>query len=702
MIGTVLRRHVLPWSVWLAAMGIAGWLWYGINVGTARGYVEGIAYGVTVVEEGRLAEVLVTPGQRVRAGDVVARLDTRAIDAELVALAAEHDKVEAELGAVATQTDLIVGENSRDIEESVDSADVARQQARAARNVAAAELKAVEDFIELVEDLVAKRMADRRELSELLVKKAALAKELQTAEGVIKELDLVASSARRRREALPLDARASMTDPLRAELMVIEAQQSLLELRKDMMSLRSPGDGEVAEVLLHGGENVVPGTVVANIVGPALTTAAGTPIVFACMNESDAATVEIGEAVVFAPPEGGSAVLHGHVVRLAPQVVELPIRCWRDPKIPVWGRPVYIAVDDASSLLPGQGFSIKFTREVSERAGSEAIAIADPVARDPAAPVQPEPDDARPTGTPVAIAVPASLRAHTRFEPSAVMWSSSRRRYLVVSDDTGLDKTTEHVPWLFTMDERGRIDPEPLVIEGVAEVSDLESIAPAPGGGFYLLASQSRSRKGKRGKPRQFFGHVAFDGHRARVTASVALADLLDGASADERAALGLAGTDALDIEGMTVAPEGGLLLGLKAPADDAGHVAIWRLGKPDALLAAGRLAAGEPSLWGRVALEVTADGRPHVAGIAELLALPDGTVIIAATASGDPEPSSQDGAIYSVAGQTGLGSPSVIRRFAGLKPEGMSLDPSGTAIAVVFDLGDATPMWTELPWPAH
>ncbi len=700
MIAAVFRRHVLPWTVWLSAMGIAGWLWYGIHIGTARGYVEGISYGVVAVEPGRLAEVLVAPGQHVRAGEVVARLDSRAIDAELVTLAAERRKIEAELEAVTTKTEMLVGENSRNVEESVDSAEVARQQARANRNVVAAELKALDDFISLEKDLVEKRMADRRELSALLVKKAALAKELQAADGLIKELDAVASSARRRRGNVPADATTAMTDPLRAELVVIEARQALLELRKEMMSLRSPGDGEVAEVLLRGGESVTTGSVVAEIIGAASMTKDGTPIVFACMNEADAANVRVGEDVVFAPPEGGSAVLHGHVQRMAPGVVELPPRCWRDPKIPLWGRPVYIAVDDAKSLLPGQGFSIRFTHELSTHANDGAIAVAEPPAPTMSTPSLA--NEPAPTNAPTAIDVPPNLLAHTRFEPSAILWSATRRRYLVVSDDTGLDNSTEHTPWLFTMDERGRVDPEPLVIEGVTELTDLESIAPAPDGGFYLLASQSRSRKGKRGKPREFFGHVAFDGHRAHVTRSVALASLLDNASPSERAALGLETTDALDIEGLTVAPEGGLLLGLKAPADAEGRVAIWRVAKPDALFAQGRLAAGELSLWGRIALEVVADGGPRIAGISELLAMPDGSLLVAATASGDPEPSSQDGAIYSVAGRSSLGSPTLIRRFAGLKPEGMSLDPSGAGVTVVFDAGNATPMWAELQWPAR
>ncbi len=693
-----LRRRVLPWAVWLGAMATAGWLWWGVNVGSARGYVEGVAYGVAAPELGRIASIHVAPGQLVRAGQVIATLDHSVIDAELAELEAERMRVEAELGAVATQTQILLADNSRGVEETVDATVVARQQARASRSVAVAELAAVEEQLGTIRELVDKRMADKRELVELLVRRATLREQKRSADDIIRELDTAASAARARRDGVPVDATERVTEPLRAELGVIVAKQQQLQLRLEAMSLRAPGDGQVSSVLLRPGELALAGAVVATVVGGTALTAEGTPVVFACTSETDAAQVRPGEAVLLTATEGGREVLQAHVDRVASEVVQLPPRCWRDPRLPLWGRGVYIATDAPVSLVPGQGFSIKFTGRMSDHRPSESPAPAVmPAASTP--PSKPTSAQGHPAAGPNAILVPTALRQRTRFEPSALAWSPARERYLVVSDDTGLPDHDDKAPWLFTMDRSGRVDEAPLVIEGLGEVSDLEAIAPAPDGGVFLLASQSRSRKGKRPPARQIFAHVAVTATEARATGSVRLASLLEAAGASTLAALGVDDLDALDIEGMTATAAGGVLLGLKGPVDAEQGAAIWHLRAPEALLA-GDLAAAGLSLWGRVPLRVNADGREVPGGIADLLEL-DGELLIATTAALVDEPRTQDGAVVLASPREQAAAPRVLARFPGAKPEGLARNAAGDGFAIVFDAGDATPRWLEQRWPA-
>lgn len=691
-----LRRRVFPWAVWLVAMSTAGWLWYGINIGTARGFVEGVPYTVAAPQVARIDGVFVTPGQRVTAGQVIAKLDDREISAELATLDAERIRVEAELGAVATQTQLVVADNSRSVEDSVDALELARQQARAERSVVTAELGALEDQVEAVRELVDKRMADRRELAALLVQRAALREQQSVSREIIRELDNHTVSARSRRAGVPADATESVTLPLRAELEVIRAKQAVLQVRKDALTLRAPGDGEVTAVLLRPGEIAIEGAAIATLVGGPSLGASGKPLVFACTSETDSAHVRVGEAVELSAIDGHSVTVRGRVERLAPEVVELPVRCWRDPRLPQWGRGVYISTDDPIGLLPGQGLAIKFTGELADARANDTAAAAPPVEPQTSDVVDPQPVVEQPR----AIGVPAELMARTRFEPSAISWSPVRRRYIVVSDDTGLADTTEHAPWLFTMDETGRVDREPIVIDGIEGFSDLESIAPAPDGGFYLLASQSRSRKGKRPRARQLFGKVELTETTAVMRATVALAELLE--AGDRLAELGVDDSDALDIEGMTASAAGGLLLGLKGPIDGSGNAIIWHMRDPDRLLETKDLAAAGLTTWGRVALSVAADGARTPAGIAELLELPDGTLLVAATAATTKEPKTQDGELLIVDGAADLATPRLLRRFSGLKPEGLALGPSGDAIAIVFDAAAATPQWMEQRWPAR
>ncbi len=693
-----LQRRVLPFTVWLASMGTAAWLWHGLHVGSARGYVEGISYGIAAPQTGRIASIAVWPGQHVQAGQVIATLDDRAVVEELELLAMERRQVEAQLRAAASETSFRVGQNSREIEESVESAELARQQARADRSVRAAQLVELDAQVEAMRGLVDKRMADGRELAQLKVEHAALRKQLQVDDGIIRQLDSQATSARARRSGVPGDVTERAVEPLRAALEVIRGREALLAQHKEALSLRAPGAGEITSLHLRPGELAVEGAVVATIAGPAQASADGRPIVFVCASEEDAARIEVGEAVRLGPPEGGGQVLLAHVERLAPEVGQLPPRCWRDPRAPQWGRGVYVVTDEPVSLLPGQTFSIDFTGEPS------------PVPTKTPAPLpaaEPTPASPAPASTaaelamPVPILVPAELRARSRFEPSAVVWWPGRERYLVASDDTGLSGPTEHRPWLFTMSTSGQVDPQPLVVEGLDALNDVESLALADDGGLYVLASQSRSRKGKRSSARQRFAYVELSAAGARATASVQLAALLDAAGPEILAGLGLPDTTQLDIEGLTPTAAGGLLLGLKGPLDPQHQAIVWHLRDPQRLLATGDLSEGGLAVWGRIPLTIVADGAAAPAGISDLLELPDGSLLVAATAAGTREPHVQDGALYHLPAGSATQAPLLVRTFAGLKPEGLSRSADGRSIIIVFDVGDATPQWMEQPWPA-
>jgi multidrug resistance efflux pump len=692
MLGT-LRGRVLPWVIWLGTMGAVASMWQTVHDGAARGFVVGVSYEVAAPQAGLIATLLVDVGQRVDAGQAVATLDARELAVELEILAAERGRVEAELVAVAAETRASVGETSRGIEESVGAAERALAVARADREVRVDELSAMRTQASVLTELVERRMADRRELDALAVQQAPRKKQLQTDQALIAQLAGQAAAARARREDIPRDGIRQATEPLRAELAVLRGREQLLALRQAALTLRAPADGEVTALHLRPGELVAAGAPVLAIGASGGLQGPSAARVLVCLGEPQAARVQPGEAALLRPTGPDERALAAHVTHLAPQVAELPLRCRRDPQLPEWGRAAYLALDDPALLLPGQSFAVQFL-------GRPAPRVDEP------APPPPHPPPGSelvladvPTG-PVAMAVPPALLARTRFEPSALVWAPRLDRFVVVSDDTGLAGQGEHAPWLFTMDTHGCVDPEPLVLAGVDQLSDLESIAAAPDGGLYLLASQSHSRKGKRPRARQRFVHVALHADGARATAVVQLARLLDEAGGDALPRLGLASTAELEIEGMTATAEGGLLLGLKAPLGPQGQALIWHLRRPDELLATGDLAAGELTLWGQIPLGITADGAPVTGGIADLLELGDGSLLVATTASSG-DPAVQDGALVHAVGRAGLADPRPVRVFPGLKPEGLARNSSGTGVVVVFDASADTPRWMEQPWPA-
>jgi multidrug resistance efflux pump len=683
-----LRTRLLPWGMWAVTMATAAWLWRDVRHESAVGFALGVEYKLSPALAARVDAVPVAPGQRVRAGQVVATLDARTIDAELAIVAAERTRLEAELGAIRSETSVRVGESSRELEESVASADLALKSARAERSVRAAEFKALEAQTQRLSELVEQHMADRRELDALRVTHASLQTQLQMADTLVAQLVSQVAGARARRALLPTDATELALGPVHAELAVLAARELLLAAQKDATILRAPADGEVAAVLIHPGEVATVGLPVLTIVGPG----PGDEVIV-CLSETQAGTVRVGEAAIVTPRGAVGDGLASHVTRVAPQVSELPLRCRRNPQLPEWGREVAVALDTHLPLLPGQAFSVSFLGHPSPHANTDAVPVA-PASAPPPAPT-PTPQLAAPRPP----ELPPALAARTRFEPSAIAWLPARDRFVIASDDTGFDKTHEHAPWLFTMDTRGRVDPEPLVVAGVPGFGDLEAVAAGPDGSLFVLASQSRSRKGKRPDSRQLFARVAIDADGARVLASTRLAAQLDAAGARFLATLGLHDTAELDLEGMTTTAAGGLLLGLKQPLDAAGRAPIWHLARPELLLA-GDLAAAGLTPWGAVSLTVQADGAPRPAGISDLLELPDGTLVIAGTASG-ADPTTQDGTIWIIAhGRDGLAAPRVLRSFPGLKPEGVALRPDGAALVVVFDTGAAPGLWMELPWP--
>lgn len=451
-----------------------------------------------------------------------------------------------------------------------------------------------------------------------------------------------------------------------AGLRVVDAELEQLAERRDGMRLKSPTDGVIESIDVRPGDAIAPSTPVATVV------AADTRRVIACIPENRIAEVEVGR-VADVTTVVGEHGMRGVVESMTPAVAALQQRC-QPPfaRIPVLGRMAVIVLDEAIDLLPGQSELIAFR---DERRALPATGAPAPV-----------------SAVPELIDVPSAIVATSRFEASGLVWVASLDRYVVVSDETGVDGA--HPPWLFTMSRRGVVDPEPLVVEDAKQLDDIESVTAADHDALYLLASQSISERGNRPKAREELMHVVPERGSYRVDHHVALAQLLDDAPPATLAALGLTDTKQLDIEGMAWR-DGALYLGLKAPVDERGRAVIWRVGAPDKLLA-GDLAGANLARWGSVALPLEVDGHPAPGGIADLLFLSDTSMLVGATPSGISG-KHHDGAVYTVTRAGDALTASLVRSFHDLRPEGLARVPDSTQIAVVFDRGRDAPMWIRL-----
>ena len=315
------------------------------------------------------------------------------------------------------------------------------------------------------------------------------------------------------------------------------------------------------------------------------------------------------------------------------------------------------------------------------------------------APAPSLPEVAAAEGVRVLTVPPALAAGNATIEPSGIVWAPSLERYLVVSDDTGTFDD-RHAPFVMAVSREGVFDAAPVPLEGLAALNDAEAICAGPGGTFFLTTSHSPNKEGKTHAARRMLLHLALEGRRLVVKGGVDLTSARAAHGDGLLAAVGLPVDGRLDIEAITYG-RGALWIGFKSPLTVDGKAVIARLGDPVAVLARGKIPAGALTRAAAVSLRVPgppAGQGPLVSqGIADMVLLPDGQFALAANA---PKKAPPDGGgalyLYRPADERLV----LVRRFLGLKPEGVTLGADGTSWVVVFDNDREAPSWATLGAP--
>jgi hypothetical protein len=296
------------------------------------------------------------------------------------------------------------------------------------------------------------------------------------------------------------------------------------------------------------------------------------------------------------------------------------------------------------------------------------------------------------------INVPAALASVTSNpELSGVAWSAALDRYLVVTDDAGLrERGTNHRPLVLALSKEGVLDKEPIVIQGIAALNDPESICAGPEGTFFLVTSHSVNRKGKTGHDRRQLLWLRLQQRSLVVKGKLDLT-AIDGV----RSLLELAdlpGDGLLDIEAVTY-HDGALFIGLKSPLSPAGEATVVRLAEPERAFRSGRISAASVTRFARIPLCVNVEGKRVCEGISDMLFLSDGSLALTANS---PKGGEKDhgGALWRVGLPIAKSPPTLVRRFPGLKPEGVTFAPDGRSLTIVFDCDQETPRWAQIPLP--
>ena len=672
-----MRTRVGPWLVWLGTMTAIVFLYSDVHErGRILGFAYGIEYKVAAPSQGRIQSVAVEIGQTVKQGEVIAILDGSSIEAQIRETEALKRKTLAEIDAMAEEVRQRSARTARTLDVSIEKNELTLEQAQAEHRIKRTELQALSKQLKRLKSLVKQQLAPARNLTALEIQHAALSSQVTTAATTTSLLQKQLQSARARRATLPVDPVDIAVAPLKEEIRVLETRLSHLRHQKTNLVLRAPADGQVYRIIQRPGDVAAAGQTIVRLIGTQ------SDRIVACVSEYEALNVQVGAKATLNQRDVSGKSLSGRVISMGPIVDEVPVRCRRDPRLPAWGRDVVIALDEPGILVPGQAFYVSIDKD-KKTEGSAVAAVPT---------VGSLPSDVKP------MSVPDRIKSMSRLEPSGLIWIERLKRYVMVSDDTGFKTSNKHAPWLFGLGTEGQVDPEPITIRGLTELNDLEAITGVDGL-YFILSSQSHNRKGKRKKNRQIFARIILEGQAFRSDGSVHLVESLKNAGQDFIEALGLKDLKTLDIEGMTIR-NGSLLIGLKAPLDVHGRAIIWKMDFPNKLFDSGDIRQSGLSLWSTVKLEVQADNATVPGGISELLNLPDGGLVITATASGI-DTRTQDGAIYFArTPKVGMTSARKIRDFPGLKPEGLALSPEAGRLMVVFDRGNELPSWINVPWP--
>jgi hypothetical protein len=296
------------------------------------------------------------------------------------------------------------------------------------------------------------------------------------------------------------------------------------------------------------------------------------------------------------------------------------------------------------------------------------------------------------------VKVPPALREVTSNpELSGLAWSPQLKRYLVITDDSGLkDKKSNHMPMLLALSESGDLDEAPVPLAGVKKLNDPESLCPGPGGTYFLITSHSLNKKDESSKSRRQLLHLALDKRSLRVLGALDLSEAENGKTLLETA--GLPKDGRLDIEAITY-HERALFIGLKSPLTAEGRAVILRLANPEKNIKRGAYPAENLSVFATYPLCVDVDGKKVCEGISDMLFLHDGSLALTANApkGGPPD---KGGSLWRIPSPGKPAVPELLYRFPGFKPEGLAFTPDQKELIIVFDTDQETPRFTRVPRP--
>jgi len=352
-------------------------------------------------QAGLLATVLVEEGDVVRPGDPLARLDSGPLEAQLAVAEEQLAAVLADVTSLAASQALAAAErllaNGESDTELIQDGQANRSRVRdevwrlqiEARDlrlsILALEVEIERDLLkadqvrvqaerltplvdqgfgraaekqdfELAERTLLGQVAANRELlTAQREERAASIASLDRARGILEGLEAPAPSVAAR-EAVQRSARAADEAAIVALTQRVEvrrAELAALRLDQDALTLSATIAGRVGLIEARPGQALLAGNTVA------LVEAAEARNVTVFLPEPSAPEEGVPEVVLLSRRMAPTEVAQAEVVGYGRGVEELPVRLWRQPQVPEFGRTLIVRPPESLGLVPGEVLAVQ-------------------------------------------------------------------------------------------------------------------------------------------------------------------------------------------------------------------------------------------------------------------------------------------------------------------------------------------------------
>ncbi len=375
-----MRHHILPVVVWLGAVLCVVGLFSRRSqrfevIGIAQGQGQQIATNCPA----RLVSVPVRLFDNVKQGQTVAVVNTMLdneqprsqLQAQLATVLAEIEHLTAQL--VPTEDNLTVDKTQRETNRIIDSrrfsVDVenARLDVLRLRALIETDRITLNDLaleVKISEELVSQQAVAPYELQKTQTQYDALSTKIKENEILLAQANSALEQAQHRRDEYvkfqPYHPSVEGTlGVIRKAIKVQERrmdevlqQIEVLDLR-EAVELKAPFDGVVSQIMHGTSEAVLAGEPILMITEDRPTE------IIAYANEEQVSRISMGMEVEIIKSSEPARIARSYITYVGPIVEQLPVRFWRNPNFPQWGRPFLIKAPPEMGLVTGETVGIR-------------------------------------------------------------------------------------------------------------------------------------------------------------------------------------------------------------------------------------------------------------------------------------------------------------------------------------------------------